>query len=78
MELLIVDGDGETSNVSSQWFKASREEPVGDHDIKPGESYRVRVVFPVRKFDKPLKSITLREDEFKSRGLSFDGAKVSN
>ncbi len=78
MELLIIDGDGETSNVSSQWFKASREEPVGDHEIKPGETYRVRVVFPVRKFDKPLKSITLREDEFKSRGLSFDGAKVSN
>ena len=76
MELLLVDGDGETANVSSQWFKASREEPVGDHDIKPGDSYRVRVVFAIRKPDKPLKSITLREDEYKSRGLSFDAAKL--
>ena len=78
MELLIVDGDGETANVSSQWFKASREEPVGDHEIKPGETYRVRVVFPIRKSDKPLKTLTLREDEYKSRGLSFDGAKLGS
>ncbi len=78
MELLVVDGDGETANVSSQWFKATREEPVGDHEIKPDETYRVRVVFPIRKFDKPLKSLTLREDEYKSRGLSFDGAKLGS
>ena len=78
MELIIVDGDGETANVSSQWFKATREEPVGDHEIKPGETYRVRVVFPIRKFDKPLKALVLREDEYKSRGISFDGANLGS
>ena len=76
MEVMLVDGDGETASVSSQWYKASREEAVGDHEIKPGDSYRIRVVFPIRKIDKPLKTITLREEEYKSRGLSFDGSKI--
>ena len=77
LEATVLDGDGETASVESQWYKASREEPVGDHDILAGETYRVRVVFAIRKFDKPLKTIRLREAEYKSRGLIFDGSKLA-
>ena len=77
LELTLVDGDGESTNVTSPFYKASREEPVGDHEINAGDSYRIRVVFAIRKVDKPLKSVRLRESEFKSRGVVFDGSKVN-
>jgi len=76
LEATVVDGDDESESVSSVWYKNGREEAVTEHDLKPGETYRVRVAFAIRKPQKPLKAIRLREDEYKADGLVFDASKV--